>query len=144
MRNIKSLAAVGMSVVALAGLTACASWHRDTDRTAGRMVDDNRITSRVKSELNREPTYKFNDVDVKTFAGVVQLSGFVNSDEQKQRAGQIAQSTPGVTQVINSITLKPQQTPTPTGRSTNGQLEQNQISAPTTNPSTTSTNLNTR
>ncbi len=125
-----------MSVLALAGLTACSTWHRESDRTAGRMVDDNRITNQVKHELNREPTYKFTDVDVKTFAGVVQLSGFVNSNEQKQRAAQIAQSVPGVTQVIDSIALKPQPSPSPTGRTASGHLEQNQISAPTTTTNT--------
>ncbi len=118
MRNLKSLAFISGLGVALA-LTGCSTWmHQDTGgRTAGRVVDDNKITADVKSGLNQEPIYKFNEVDVKTFDGVVQLSGFVNTDAQKQRAGQIAQETRGVTQVVNSIALKPEGT-TPTGRAT--------------------------
>jgi hyperosmotically inducible protein len=76
------------------------------------MVDDSRITADVQKDLKFEPVYKFSDVDVKTFNGVVQLSGFVTTDEQKRRAGEIAQQAPGVSQVVNSITLKPQITPT--------------------------------
>ncbi len=104
------------ATVAATALTGCSMLQpKDSERSAGRVVDDRRITSQVKNELSREPVYKFSDVDVKTFDGVVQLSGFVNTDDQKQRAGQIAQNTPGVSRVVNSITLKPTE-PTPTGR----------------------------
>ena len=99
----------------MASLTACATWHKDSDRTAGRIKDDNRLTSQVEKELKREPTYKFHDVNVQTFAGVVQLSGFVNTEDQKQRAVQIAQNTPGVLQVINSIAMKPAPPPSLAG-----------------------------
>ncbi len=105
-------------LVATIGFTGCQTWtgHRTDERTAGQVTNDNRITSEVKSELAREPVFKFHDVDVKTFEGVVQLSGFVNTEEQKQRAGAVAQQTPGVARVVNNITLKPSQGPTPTGR----------------------------
>jgi len=118
MQNFKSLIVIGALAVAVAGLTGCESWgtRGSSERTAGRMVDDHRITQSVQSELKNEPVFKFNDVDVKTFDGVVQLSGFVNSDEQKRRAGELAQRVPGVTQVVNNITLKPFAPPTPTGR----------------------------
>jgi len=106
-------AAVG-GLLAVASLTGCQTWgHRgDGERTAGRMVDDAKITADVQHDLKVEPVYKFSDVDVKTFNGVVQLSGFVTTDEQKSRAGEIAQQTPGVSQVVNNITMKPQVTPT--------------------------------
>jgi hyperosmotically inducible protein len=81
------------------------------------MVDDHKITAQIKSDLNHEPTYKFNDVDVKTFNGVVQLSGFVNTEDQKRRAAEIAQSVPGVAQVQNAISLKAEAPPSPTGSS---------------------------
>jgi len=107
------------AVVALGTFTGCETWNRTTststaDRSAGRVADDKKITMDVKSNLKAEPTYKFTDVDVKTFAGVVQLSGFVNSEDQKQRAQQLAQQVAGVTQVQNNIALKPQAN-TPTG-----------------------------
>jgi hyperosmotically inducible protein len=108
---------LGSTVGALLGitsLTGCQTWgHRgDSERTAGRMVDDAKITADVQRDLKKEPVYKFSDVDVKAFNGVVQLSGFVNTDEQKRRAGEIAQQAPGVAQVVNNISLKPQVTPT--------------------------------
>jgi osmotically-inducible protein OsmY len=120
MQNLNQLAVITSlgAAVAVLGLSGCESWgHRSSDeRTAGRVVDDTHITHTVQSGLRTEPVYKFNDVDVKTFGGVVQLSGFVNTDEQKRRAAEIAQQTPGVNQVINNISLKPMGGPTPTGR----------------------------
>ena len=117
MRQLKSLALIGGMTAALAavGLTGCAT-NSASDRSAGRMVDDNRITGLVKDGLGHEPVFKFTDVDVKTFNGVVQLSGFVTADAQKQRAGEIASRVAGVSEVLNNIALKPQPGPTPTGR----------------------------
>jgi osmotically-inducible protein OsmY len=111
-------------LAAVTSLTGCSTWgpRQDSERTAGRVVDDTKITAQVKTDLNREPVYKFNDVDVKTFNGVVQLSGFVNTDEQKRRAGEIAQQAYGVAQVVNSITLKPNITPTGRPLDPNGQV----------------------
>ena len=106
-----------VAATAVGVLTGCASWghHRTDERSEGRMVDDHRITQSVQGELRNEPVFKFNGVDVKTFNGIVQLSGFVNTEEQKRRAGELAQHVPGVTQVVNNISLKPE-VPTPTGR----------------------------
>src|SRR5579862_7688502 len=91
MQNLTKLLLVGGTSAMLA-LTGCEMMHHDTsDRTAGRALDDRTITENVKHDLDQEPVYKFTDVDVKTFDGVVQLSGFVNTDGQKRRAGEIAQ-----------------------------------------------------
>jgi hyperosmotically inducible protein len=122
MIHLKKLVIITGTSAALAvlALTGCAEMnHRSnsSDRTAGRSLDDKMVTSAVKSELRHEPVYKFSDVDVKTFGGVVQLSGFVSSEEQKRRAGEIAQHTEGVSQVVNNITLKPNGPMQPTGRS---------------------------
>ena len=104
------------AVVALTCFTGCSTWgHKDSDRSAGRVVDDRKITSAVEDQLKAETVYKFSDVDVRTFNGVVQLSGFVTTDGQKQRAGELAQRVPGVAEVVNSIALKPEAL-TPTGR----------------------------
>ena len=120
MQNLKTYLLVGAAAAVL-GFTGCASYQsRDTgERSEGRRVDDSRITAQIKSDLNHEPVFKFNEVDVKTFNGVVQLSGFVNSEDQKRRAGEIAQGVGGVTQVQNAISLKPE-TPSPTGRTSFG------------------------
>jgi len=114
MLNLKKMFLVG-GMSAMFALTGCEMLNHHGDRTMGRALDDKTITSTVKHDLNREPVYKFGDVDVKTFDGVVQLSGFVDTNEQKQRAGDIAQRAEGVTQVVNNITLKPQGNLQPTG-----------------------------
>jgi hyperosmotically inducible periplasmic protein len=134
MQNLKKLilaSSASLSLAAVVALTGCEAMggRGAGDRTEGRMLDDKNITRTVEKQLKQEPVYKFSDVDVKTFQGVVQLSGFVSTDEQKQRAGQIAQNVQGVTQVVNNITLKPggQQDLQPTGRTNQvNQPQQNQ------------------
>lgn len=118
MLNLKKMFLVG-GMSAMFALTGCEMLnHHSGDRTMGRTLDDKTITSTVKHDLNREPVYKFGEVDVKTYDGVVQLSGFVDTEDQKHRAGDIARQAEGVTQVVNNITLKPQQQNNlqPTGR----------------------------
>jgi hyperosmotically inducible periplasmic protein len=75
-------------------------------RSAGRVLDDKTISCSVKNKLSSAPVYKFSGVDVKTYNGVVQLSGFVAAQDQKQRAGEIAQSVDGVSKVENQITVQ--------------------------------------
>jgi hypothetical protein len=110
--NTKTKSFLALSVTAslsLAALTGCSTWggsHHD-ERSDGRVEDDHQITDAVKHDLRSEPVYKFNDIHVNTFAGVVQLSGFVNSEEQKRRAGEITKAVPGVAQVENDLALKP-------------------------------------
>ena len=105
----RMLAGVG-AALALISLTGCdtTNSHGGSDeRSEGRTLDDKNITADIKKSLETEPSYKFNGVDVKTFAGVVQLSGFVDSDGQKMRAQRIAEHADGVKQVMNGLTLKP-------------------------------------
>jgi hypothetical protein len=107
MRNEKKLIVAGLSLaVALTTLTGCQTAPKD-GRSAGLALDDKHITGRVKESLDTEPVYKFTDVEVRTFAGTVQLSGFVMTQGQKNRAQEIAQHTQGAREVVNGITLKP-------------------------------------
>jgi BON domain len=107
MRNEKSWIVVGLSLAAaLATFTGCQTAPKD-GRSPGLALDDKHITERVKKSLDTEPVFKFSDVDVRTFAGTVQLSGFVLTQGQKNRAQEIAQHTEGVREVVNAITLKP-------------------------------------
>jgi hypothetical protein len=66
----------------------------------------------VDHALNKDAVLKYPDVHVTVFNGNAQLSGFVNTEEQRTRAAEIAAGVQGVSQVINEITLKP----APTGR----------------------------
>src|ERR1051326_7309641 len=72
-------------------------------------VDDKTITTKVKTALIRDPNVKASQVNVTTFKGVVQLSGFVENQSQKDRAGEIARQTSGVVDVHNDLIV-------PTGR----------------------------
>ena len=76
------------------------------DSAAGQNVDDKSLTSNVISALGNNPDYKFEEVNVTTYKGMVQLSGFVNSVDQKAKAGEIAKQVQGVQDVVNNITVK--------------------------------------
>lgn len=77
-----------------------------TRESTGEYVDDAGITARVKAAFVRDPAVKAIDVKVETFKGTVQLSGFVDSQEQKIRAEQIARTIQGVQTVTNNISVK--------------------------------------
>jgi hyperosmotically inducible periplasmic protein len=114
--KIRKLVCAIAGVVALAGLDGCQTDDHSSDLSHGRRLDDRHINERVKKELKSDGTYKFEDIKVSTFAGVVQLSGFANSDAQKQRAQSIVQNVPGVLRVENGITVKPSPPVPPAGR----------------------------
>ena len=76
------------------------------DRTAGQYIDDKTLTSHVKDALGGNPEYKFDGVKVAALNATVQLSGFVNTADQKARAGDIAKQIPGTKEVVNNITVK--------------------------------------
>ena len=67
---------------------------------------DKSLTTAIKSILDNNPDYRYEEVNVAVFEGTVQLSGFVNTAEQKQRAGDLAGAVPGVKDVSNNITVK--------------------------------------
>jgi osmotically-inducible protein OsmY len=100
-----STLAVCLGALAFAGgMTGCAG-NRYTQST-GERIDDKADSSRVRKALNADTQYKYDDVTVQTFKGVVQLSGFVNSRDQKNRAGDLAKKVEGIKEVENNITVK--------------------------------------
>lgn len=74
-------------------------------QTAGERIDDAQITARVKAALIDDETVKARNIDVETQSGVVQLSGFVDSDASKRAAESAAKSVEGVTQVNNALVV---------------------------------------
>jgi osmotically-inducible protein OsmY len=88
----------------VAALAACAS--TSTRSSTGEYIDDSVITTKVKSLIAADDFLKAFAVSVETFKGVVQLSGFVNSQEAVDRAGQIASSVKGVQSVKNNLIVK--------------------------------------
>lgn len=75
-------------------------------RTTGQKVNDKEIGSRVKSALDDNTAYKFPDVKVNVYEGKVQLSGFVQTRDQKAKAEDVAKSLAGGASVENKITVK--------------------------------------
>ncbi len=88
-------------------LVAAGCTHAGHERTAGEVVDDSAITSKVKSALLAEKDVNSFDIKVKTFEGTVQLSGFVDSQWQIDKAGQVAAAVNGVRNVKNDLIHKP-------------------------------------
>jgi osmotically-inducible protein OsmY len=74
--------------------------------SAGEYLDDSVITTRVKAAVFNEPTLKSSEINVETFKGVVQLSGFVNSQADINKAVEITRSIKGVVSVQNDMQLK--------------------------------------
>ncbi len=74
--------------------------------STGEYVDDSVITAKVKAKIFEDPTLKVLQINVETFKGEVQLSGFVNSTASSARAVQVARSVKGVQSVKNSLIIK--------------------------------------
>jgi len=103
--SIKLIALLALGAGGLVTLpTGCAGTA--TRQSTGEYVDDAAITAKVKSAFVKDEVVKAMQVDVTTFKGNVQLSGFVDTAEQKARAAQIAGGVEGVTNVTNNITVK--------------------------------------
>lgn len=113
MKPLPRILSVAILAAGLSGLavlsTGCAGTA--TRASTGEMIDDSVITAKVKTELIRDEVVKARDINVDTFRGTVQLSGFVETPEQKARAGDIAARVTGVNNVVNNITVKTPQPP---------------------------------
>jgi hyperosmotically inducible protein len=84
---------------------ACTSSSRTTEST-GQYVDDATITSKVKAALLGDSGLKSFEISVETYKDVVRLSGVVNSDQVKARAGGVAAGVSGVRDVQNNLVVK--------------------------------------
>lgn len=93
-----------LALMFLATFVSCAS--TPTQEGTGEYVDDSVITTKVKSLLAEDDFLKSFQISVKTYKGIVQLSGFVSSQALIEKAGQIAWSVKGVKGVNNSLILK--------------------------------------
>ena len=77
-----------------------------TRESSGQYVDDSGITTRVKAAIFDDPSLKVLQINVETFKGEVQLSGFVDSAQNIRRAGEVARSVQGVRSVKNDLIVK--------------------------------------
>lgn len=97
---------IGALFMALTLLTAAGCGSTQTRSGTGEYVDDSVITTKVKAELLNEPGLSSAQVNVETFKGVVQLSGFVKSQADIDRAIQITRQVVGVKSVKNDMRLR--------------------------------------
>ena len=88
----------------VATFAVCATTH--AQESTGKYVDDSVITTKVKALLAEDHFLKSFKISVKTYKGRVQLSGFVNSQNAVDKAGEIARSVEGVKSVKNNLILK--------------------------------------
>jgi len=77
-----------------------------TRESTGEYLDDAAITTKVKAAFAADPTVKATEINVETYKGDVQLSGFVAQPQDAQRAAELARGVKGVTSVKNDIRVK--------------------------------------
>jgi len=99
----KYLSALFMAVMLITAV-GCAS--TSTQEGTGEYVDDTVITTKVKAAVMNEPTLKSAEINVETFKGVVQLSGFVSSQAAANKAVEVARGVSGVKSVRNDMRMK--------------------------------------
>ncbi|KAF0101458.1 MAG: transport-associated protein [bacterium] len=100
----KYLSAVFLAVTLGSAVVGCGSTSK-TEGT-GQYVDDSVITAKVKAALIEDPATKATEINVETFKGVVQLSGFVSTQAAANRAVELARGVSGVKGVTNDMRLK--------------------------------------
>ncbi len=93
-----------LAALALAALAGCAA--TPAQESAGQYIDDTVITTSVKAAILNEPMLKVTEINVETFKGVVQLSGFVASPDSMATAVKVAKNINGVKSVRNDMRLK--------------------------------------
>src|SRR5215213_9786024 len=97
-------ASLGLTAFALTVTMGCAATR--TQESTGQYIDDTALTTKVKTAIFNEPTLKSAEINVETFKGNVQLSGFVTSQGAIDKAVTVSQGVGGVQSVKNDMRLK--------------------------------------
>lgn len=100
LKRVSACVLTGLVVVFL----GCAS--TPTREGTGEYMDDTVITTKVKAAIFNEPSLKVSEINVETFKGVVQLSGFVSSQADINKAVAVARGIQGVRSVKNDMRVK--------------------------------------
>lgn len=104
MDKFKSILRFLVSFLIIAALAGCAGTQKS--ESTGEYIDDSVLTTKVKASIFGDSKLKVLQIDVETFKGIVQLSGFVDSQEAVERAVKLARTVRGVKQVNNSLIVK--------------------------------------
>jgi hyperosmotically inducible protein len=112
MKNINKIMSVALSLglltaAAVGTFTGCAG--DANSRSTGQYIDDKTLQREVHDALKDNAEYKFDNVNVDVYRGDVQLSGFVQTSDQKSQAKDIAKNVQGVTDVKNNISVQSNQ-----------------------------------
>jgi osmotically-inducible protein OsmY len=91
-------------LVLVASIAGCAG--SKTSESFGESLDNSAITTKVKSSILATAKLETLDIHVQSFKGVVQLSGFVDSEQDSNRAAEVARKVPGVKTVHNNLIVK--------------------------------------
>ncbi|CAK6492420.1 hypothetical protein PANNVG_01583 [Pantoea sp. Nvir] len=104
MKLFKVLAGALVAVVVALTLSACAPTAKEEG--TGGYIDDTVITTKVKAQLLNDDELKSREINVETFKGRVQLSGFVSSPQMASRAVEVTRTVKGVKSVVNNMQIK--------------------------------------
>ena len=104
MKNLYRILQVAVCVGMLSAFMGCASTQKH--ESTGQYVDDSVITTKVKTAIFNEDSLKTLQINVKTYQGVVQLSGFVDSAQNVSKAGDVARRVENVKEVKNDLVVK--------------------------------------
>jgi osmotically-inducible protein OsmY len=104
MRKLNLILRLLISLVLVVSVTGCAG--SKTHESTGEYFDDSIITTKVKASILGNSKLKVFQIDVETFKGIVQLSGFVDSGEMATKAAEVARKVKGVKMVNNSLIVK--------------------------------------
>lgn len=102
--NFQRITQIAVGIAVALTLAACAG--TPTKEATGEYFDDTVVTTRVKAALLKDPVVSGLAVNVETFKGTVQLSGFVKTTAERDRAHVVAHEVPGVKQVKNDILIR--------------------------------------
>jgi len=100
-RNTAALVLAGLMTTTLIACSATS-----TRPSTGQMLDDSVVTAKVKAALIQDPVTKAHQINVETFKGEVQLSGFVDDNEARTRALQVARDIEGVKNVTDAMEVR--------------------------------------
>ena len=104
MTKVKSLTAACGAILAAVMLVGCVG--SATEESTGNYIDDSAVTARVKSALLTEKSLKSSAISVETFKGRVQLSGFLTSTAEVNKAVSVTKAVKGVKTVENDLIVK--------------------------------------
>ena len=104
MQNLVRQVACFLGAMVLAVVLGCASTAKQEG--TGEYVDDSAITTKVKAAILGDPALKVFQINVETFKGVVQLSGFVDSQAMASKAVDVTRSVSGVRSVKNDMRIR--------------------------------------